>query len=256
MASARPFLQAQWRNLLMINYAVDPALVQASAPRGTELDLWQGKCLVSVVGFLFGDTKVKGIPVPFHRNFEEVNLRYYIKRDTPEGARRAVGFVKEIVPQRMTAWMARLLFNENYVACPMAHALELESGMTRNAFSRIREPVCEGGRLEYTWQEAGRLHRIAATRLDAWSPLVPGSEEEFIAEHYWGYATQRDGGTVEYQVVHDPWRACRVGQVEVDIDIAKVYGEAWAEPLKGEPVSAFLAEGSMVSVMDGSRILP
>jgi len=254
MPSSIPFLRAQWRNLLLINYEVDPALVLSRAPRGTELDLREGKCLVSLVGFLFGETRVKGIPVPFHRNFEEVNLRYYIKRATPAETRRAVGFVKEIVPQRATAWMARALFNENYIACPMEHALELATGLTRNAFPMIRESVRPGGRVEYAWHEGGRRHRIAGTRASEWASLTPGSEEEFIAEHYWGYAAQKDGGTVEYQVVHEPWRACRVEHLEIDIDFGKVYGPEWQAPLSRTPVSAFLAEGSEVSVMGGVKI--
>jgi hypothetical protein len=239
----------------MINYEVDPGLVLHRAPRGTILDLWQGRCVVSLVGFLFGETRVKGIPVPFHRHFEEVNLRYYIQRKTSLETKRAVGFVREIVPQRAVAWMARLLFNENYVALPMDHRIDLESGPTYHAFPKIREPVRLEGRVEYGWKEGGRRHFLAATRASEWEPLKPGSEEEFIAEHYWGYVAQRDGATVEYQVVHPPWRISRVKEVRVEIDWSMVYGAEWREPLSRPPVSAFLAEGSEVSVMDGHRIL-
>lgn len=254
------FLRAKWRHLLMVNYAVDPSLVEARAPPGTKVDRWQGQCLVSLVAFLFGDTRVKGIPVPFHQDFEEVNLRYYIRREHVDAAgvvdvRRAVGFVKEIVPDLATAWVARLAYNENYVARPMRHELELTSGTTRDAFATFDDEVRDGGRLRYEWREAGRWNVLGARRASPYLPLVPGSEEEFIAEHYWGYVTQRDGGCVEYRVEHPPWRACRVDDLVIDVDVEAVYGPEWARALAGPPVSAFVADGSEVSVGNGTRVV-
>jgi uncharacterized protein YqjF (DUF2071 family) len=32
-----------------------------------------------MVGFVFKDTRVLGIKWPFHVNFEEVNLRFYVR---------------------------------------------------------------------------------------------------------------------------------------------------------------------------------
>src|SRR5271154_3596191 len=113
------FLTAEWRWLLMLNYAIDPAVLRPLVPAGVELDLWQGDALVSMVGFLFLGTRVLGVPVLWHRDFEEVNLRFYVRRETPEGWRRGVTFVREIVPRLAIAVLARVLYNEPYVACPM-----------------------------------------------------------------------------------------------------------------------------------------
>ena len=74
------FLTAEWRRLAIVNYEASPDLLQRFLPRGVELDLWQGRCLVSVVGFQFRDTRLRGIPIPFHRNFPEVNLGFYVRR--------------------------------------------------------------------------------------------------------------------------------------------------------------------------------
>ncbi len=50
---SKVFLTAEWRYLAMFNYEVPPELLAPLVPRGTELDSWQGKVYVSLVGFLF-----------------------------------------------------------------------------------------------------------------------------------------------------------------------------------------------------------
>ncbi|MDB5102078.1 MAG: hypothetical protein JWM80_6499 [Cyanobacteria bacterium RYN_339] len=226
------FLTAEWRHLAMINYAIDPAVLLPVVPRGTELDLWQGEAYVSLVGFMFQDTRLLGVPIPFHRSFEEVNLRFYVRR----GDKRGVVFIKELVPKAAVAAVARWVYRENYEAVPMDHL------------------VLEGGRVEYSWRYGGRTHHLAVHPEGPFEPLIPGTEPAFIAEHYWGYAAQRDGGTMEYQVAHPPWRAARVRTPEVDIDAAALYGAAYAPALSAAPRSAFLAEGSAIAVGRGTRL--
>src|SRR5688572_22928209 len=95
-------------------------MLAALVPHGTALDLWRGRCLVSVVGFRFLDTRVLGVPVPGHRDFDEVNLRFYVRRAHDDGAlRRGVTFVREIVPRRAIALVARATYNEPYCTLPM-----------------------------------------------------------------------------------------------------------------------------------------
>lgn len=233
---SRPFLTATWRHLAMLNWAVDPALLAPLVPRGTELDFWQGRTYLSVVGFLFLDTRVLGVPVPFHRDFEEINLRFYVRR----GEKRAVAFVKEIVPRAAIAWTARALYNEPYVAWPTSHRIETA-------------PAGHASRAAYEWRAHGTTHRVALAADGPPAPLVPGSEAEFIAEHYWGYTALRRGAA-EYQVAHPPWRICPAATVEWDVDVAAVYGPQFAPFLRGEPASAFWAEGSPVRVYRGRRV--
>ena len=187
MKEMRPFLTAVWRYLAMLNYEVDPAVLRPHVPEGTVVDTWQGKAFVSMVGFLFLDTRVLGVAIPFHRNFEEVNLRFYVRQAGREDAPRAVAFVKEIVPRPAIAWTARLLYGEKYVHLPMQHQLEYRAGIP--------------SLVEYRWRHRGRWQRLGVKPLGAAQPMAPGSEEEFIAEHYWGYASRRSG-TVEYAVEH------------------------------------------------------
>lgn len=237
----KPFLTAQWRQLVMLNYEVAPETLLPIVPRGTELDFYKGRTFLSVVGFLFLDTRVLGLAIPFHRNFEEVNLRFYVRRDAHDGLRRGVVFVKELVPRRAIALTARLLYNENYVALPMSHRMETdESG----ALSSV----------EYAWRFGGGRQRMVFVPDGDMCSVSPGGEEEFITEHYWGYSTARRGETVEYQVEHPPWRVCRAREARLDCDVASLYGEQFAQPLAVEPSSAFLADGSKIKVHHGLRI--
>jgi uncharacterized protein YqjF (DUF2071 family) len=231
------FLRAEWRSLIMVNYAIDPAALVAHLPRGVELDLWQSEALVSMVGFLFLRTRVLGVPVPFHQDFEEVNLRFYVRRQTRKGWQRGVVFIREIVPKRVIATVARVVYNEPYVALPMRH--------------RVSQGA---GDYEFGWRFSGRDFALGAEAVGEPAPLAAGSAEEFIFEHYWGYTRRRDGGTVEYQVEHAPWRVWQTSRTWLKGDVGALYGARFGEALAQPPRSAFVAEGSPVLVRRGVRI--
>src|SRR5512134_261755 len=170
------FLTAEWRNLAMLNYEIDPKVLRPFVPAGTELDDWQGRTFISVVGFLFLNTRVFGVAIPFHRNFEEVNLRFYVRRKASDGWRRGVVFVKEIVPRAAIALTARIVYGENYVAVPMNHYIEGESAgavTPRN--------------VSYSWWFRGRENRIELDVQGDSGEASEGSDAKFITEHYWGY---------------------------------------------------------------------
>ncbi|MBI4640724.1 MAG: DUF2071 domain-containing protein [Candidatus Tectomicrobia bacterium] len=237
------FLAAEWRYLAMLNYEIDPAALAPYVPYGSELDSWNGKMFVSIVGFLFLRTKLFGIPIPFHCNFEEVNLRFYVRRKGEDGWRRGVVFIKEIVPRIAIAAVARTLYNENYVAMRMRHTLDLEG-----------EALRKDGSVEYAWFHHGEWNRLSVRSSGESLPAAAGSEEEFITEHYWGYAAQRDGGCVEYRVEHPSWRIWKVSQAELHCDVLELYGPEFTECLSAQPGSAFLADGSQVIVHKGIRL--
>lgn len=242
MKQAPVFLTGQWKYLAMLNYEIDPAILNARVPRGTELDSWNGKTMVSVVGFMFLETRVLGMKIPFHVRFEEVNLRFYVRRKAEDGWRRGVVFIKEIVPRRAIAMGARIFYNENYIARPMRHRVELD------------ESTVERGVVEYGWRTGSRWNTLRAETAGAARPLVDGSEAEFITEHYWGYAAQRDGGTIEYQVEHPRWLVWEATERQFDCDLRAVYGAEFAEALNARPSSAFVALGSEITVRRGVRI--
>jgi uncharacterized protein len=244
MSQLRPFLTAEWRYLAMLNFEAPPSLLRPLVPRGTELDTFNGTSLVSVVGFRFLQTRVLGVAVPLHRDFDEVNLRFYVRRrDSNQSWRRAVVFVRELVPRRAIALVARWCYNEPYSAVPMRHELDM-------AAAGHGAP----GRVRYAWQWLGRWHHLEVRTRGL--PLVPpvDSEAAFITEHYWGYTAQRDGGCKEYQVSHPQWRVWEADGGSLDCDATTLYGAGFAECMSGPPRSAFLAEGSAVTVYAGTRI--
>jgi uncharacterized protein YqjF (DUF2071 family) len=190
-SDAAVFLTAEWRDLAMLNYEIDPALLLKWVPGGTELDSWNGTTFLSLVGFRFLKTKVWRIAIPFHHDFEEVNLRFYVRRRDGGKIRRGVVFVREVVPRRLIAAVARTFYNERYVALPMRHRVQATAG------ERL---------VEYQWKFRTNWNQIALTTKG--NPVVPedGSQQQFICEHYWGYAGQKDGSCIEYQVRHPQWK--------------------------------------------------
>jgi len=238
--SSTIFLTAEWRYLAMLNYEVDQAILASFVPRGTELDFWNGKTFISLVGFLFQKTRVCGIPIPFHRNFEEINLRFYVRRKADDGWRRGVVFIKELVPRTAIAFVASKFYNENYIALPMSHQIEKFRGEIKSA--------------SYFWRFGGNENYIKVTTRGGAQSLTEGSEQEFITEHFWGYAMQRDGSTLEYRVEHPRWQVWETQAAELRCDVTKLYGEKFHDSLSQLPSSAFLADGSGVKVYKGVKL--
>ena len=229
--------------LAMLNYAIDPQLLTALVPTGTELDVFEGRTYLSLIGFRFLHTRVRGIWIPFHSDFDEVNLRFYVRRRVAGEVRRGVAFVREIVPRFAIAKVAQLVYGERYFAMPMRH--------------RVSGPTSEGGRVrvEYSWRTGGQWSTLRMEAEGRLAPAPQGSLQQFITEHYWGYAQQRDGRAVEYQVMHEPWRVWTATQAAFEGDASALYGPALADVLQRKPDSAFVAEGSPVVVFTGRRIL-
>jgi uncharacterized protein YqjF (DUF2071 family) len=234
------FLSAEWRDLLMLNYEVDPSCLQKYIPAGTALDSFNGKTYVSLVGFRFCRTKLLGaIPIPFHTEFEEINLRFYVRRSTGGETRRGVVFIAEIVPKRAIAFTARFFYNENYVHRPTAHRV------------LINELKVEA---EYSWRSGSQWCKLQAHAAGAPSRPADGSLEQFITEHYWGYSRQSNGGTAEYRVSHVPWKVWNASHAEFSGDTRDLYGEELSQLLTETPASAFVADGSPVKVFQGCKV--
>lgn len=227
----------------MLNYEVAPTLLEPYLPVGTELDAWQGRYYVSVVGFLFANTRVLGLALPFHVHFEEVNLRFYVRRVVGDEVRRGVTFIRELVPRRAIATVAWLAYNEPYLAVPMRHLIGAVD-------ARTGAPE----RVEYSWRQRSGWSRLEIEPAGVGELPRPGSETEFITEHYWGYTTQRDGSTVEYRVDHPPWRCWQTEGAVLEGNLPELYGPSFAPILSAPPISAFLAEGSPVTVYTPTRL--
>lgn len=235
------FLTAEWRNLVMINYEVDPEILKPHLPAATELDLWEGKALVSMVGFMFKETRVLGVKWPFHVNFEEVNLRFYVRHFDGKEWKRGAVFVSEIVPKHLITIIANTLYKEHYRAMPMRHSITKEGA--------------DHTRFLYEWKLNGRWNKIGATVRNSLAKIEPGTAEEFILEHYWGYNRLTDYKTMQYQVEHITWSVAEVKEYIFEADIAELYGSDWVPYLSAKPHSAFWANGSEIAVRIGDKLI-
>lgn len=240
-ASERVFLTAQWRALAMLNWKVPAEVLEPYVPRGTELDFHEGETYVSIVGFMFQDTRLLGVPIPFHRTFEEVNLRFYLRREVAGEVYRGVAFIREVVPRWAVSTVARWAYNEQYVCLPMNSKRERYA--IDSTVSTQSDP-----RVEYAWRHRGTWCGINMECQGQRQSLIPGSEEEFIAEHYWGYSRQRDGSTKEFRVEHPPWEYWPAARASLSGPVPQFYATEFAETLSRPPDSAFLADGSAVKV--------
>jgi hypothetical protein len=237
MPEPRPFLTTRWEHLVMVNYEVDPALLQPYVPAGTELDQWDGRTFVSLVALRFRDTRLLGIPIPFHRDFEELNLRFYVRRDVEPEVRRGVVFLREVVPRHAISLAARLAYNEPYITLPMR--------------SEVEPAPSPGAR--YQWRLTGTWHSCSGRAAGPGSVPALDTLEAFITEHYWGYTRQRDGGTYEYRVEHRRWTVWPVGDFRLDADLVALYGPELGAPLR-RPASVFIADGAPVTVFSPTRL--
>jgi uncharacterized protein YqjF (DUF2071 family) len=228
------FLSAEWRKLAMANYAIDPALLQSYLPQGVELDLHEGVCYVSLVAFMFQKTRILGIPVPFHINFEEVNLRFYVRKNTPEGWRRGVVFIKEIVPKPAIALVARTIYREPYGTMPMRHTWTIQDDQME---------------ITYRWKSKKQWYAFSVQADAKAVPIAPNSVEEFITEHYFGYTRWDAHVTKEYGVEHPRWEVYPVYAHQISVDFEDLYGSKFAFLNKLAPASVLLAEGSAVRVL-------
>jgi hypothetical protein len=266
----RPLLSAEWRNLALLNYQVDPAILEPHVPAGTELDFHEGKAYLSIVGFQFQSTRLFGLRIPGHANFEEVNLRFYVRRRTEEGWRRGVTFIRELAPRRAVTLTARLLYGENYLCVPMRHRVDYPDSAHSCGNGRARLPPSRAPgthipsspdldasiptRIGYHWKSHRHWRHVTLEPTTPAALPEPGSHEQFIIEHYWGYSTLPRRRAKEYLVAHPPWRISPAQSAELNCDVAVLYGPKFAPFLEAEPTRAFWADGSPVRVYPGQTI--
>lgn len=240
-----PFLTAGWRKIILANYVIDAHHLSHLIPYKTELDTYNDTCYVSLVGFLFDDVKIKGVPIPFHTEFPEINLRFYVKHQTKNGAwRRGVVFIKEFVPKMMVSFVANNIYGEHYETVDMDHSwiekqdtLEIEYSLS--AF-------------DYAQSDKRFLMRAVAEKNPTEIPLA--CEAEFITEHYWGYTKKGKHETSEYEVWHPRWKTYPVKEFSCNFDFGLLYGKEFEFLNELKPFSVMLAEGSEIKVMQGNSI--
>ena len=227
------FLSARWENLIMANYEVNPVVLKPYLPKGVEIDFYNSKTYVSLVGFMFKRTSLFNIPIPFLGTFEEINLRFYVKRVEGDTIKRGVVFINETVPYKLVAWLANKLYKEQYVAIP-TKSLIANTESTKN--------------IKYEWKINKRWNHLAVNTSKENEQMLPGSVEEFIFEHYYGYTKINNHLSQEYIVNHPRWQVNKVIDYSIHCDFKSMYGNNFSFLSNHTPESVIIAKGSPVSV--------
>ena len=227
------FLRAEWNNLIIANYVVPKELLLPYLPFKAELDLFEGEAYLSLVGFMFLNTKILGFSVPFHNNFEEVNIRFYVKYNSHGNWKRGVVFIKEIVPSQTVSFIANMVYGEKYATMKMKH------------YHGETEGFLETG---YEWENKNKWNKLTTKTSKKSSSIIQGSLEEFFADHYWGYTKSSDTKTYEYHVEHPIWETLKVVEYLVDCDFGLLYGDEFSFLSAQQPRSVVMTKGSEIKV--------
>lgn len=227
------FLKAKWEHIIMANYVIDPNILLYFLPKGVELDTYNGKCYVSLVGFMFKNTRVFGVPIPKFGTFEEINLRFYVKRTEGNEVKRGVVFINETIPYPIVAWVANKLYKEHYTVVPTKHSIEIGS---------------ENQKIQFEWLVNNSWNSIYVATKIASESMESGSLEEFIYQHYFGYTKVSDFTTEEYKLQHPSWQIHDITNFQINCDFEAMYGKAFSVLNKTSPAAVFMAKGSEVGV--------
>ena len=227
------FLKAKWENIVMVNYEIAPTILEKYLPKGIELDLFNGKAYVSLVGFMFKDTKIFNVPIFKLGTFEEINLRFYVSRKVGNETRRGVVFINETVPYKAVAWLANALYKEHYTTIPTRHHWDFTN---------------EHKAIKYEWFVNKKWNSIALSATKEKKIIEKNSFENFIFEHYYGYTKYNNTITEEYQIVHPSWLINDILDYKIDCNFENMYGEDFTVLDKTQLASVFLAEGSAIEI--------
>lgn len=227
----------------MLSFAIPAKTLRPFVPRGTEIDFFEGKAMVTLAGLLFQNAKVFGLRIPGFSAFEGVNLRFYVRRKFGQGYRRGVVRIREFVPSRVLTTASRFFFNEKACAVPMRHQFCGNDQKDRKDMS-----------VSYQWQFRRGWSSLLLQTGERPATAVQGSAAAFVTEPQWGYARFRDGSTAEYEIDHPRWRIWEAKRAKLEGNLFSQFGAVFQECLSNEPVSAFLVEGSRVTVRSPAPI--
>ena len=227
------FLKANWEHIIMANYEINPEILVPFLPKGVTLDLFEGKAYVSLVGFMFKKTKLFNMPIPWLGTFEEINLRFYVKRNEGASIKRGVVFINETIPYKLVAWMANKLYKEHYTVVP-----------TKHNFNKTEQ----NQQLKFEWLLNKKWNSILVETETQSKAMEPNSFEEFIYEHYYGYTKVNESATEEYRLQHPSWAVYKVNDYKIDCHFSEMYGDPFSVLNHTQPRAVFVAKGSSVKV--------
>jgi hypothetical protein len=211
----------RWSGLLFAHWKVDPAAVQATLPRGLQVDTCDGHAFVGVVPFFMARVRPVGLPpVPWLSWFLELNVRTYVhdERGTP-----GVWFYSLDCNQPVAVEIAQRFFH-----LPYRHARMAAESTGADVVYRCRRRGAADA-WEYRWRAA-----------EAGAEAQPGTLEFFLVERYVLFAADARSGLYAGRVHHAPYRVSVPGL------------ERWtAGPVQA---AGFRVDGPPVSVLGAAPV--
>ena len=226
-----PVLSMEPTDLLMLNYAAAPEVLQPFVPAGTELDLLEGSAFVSVVAFR--GVNLRAYRLPLKREVRQINVRFYVRREEAGALRRGAVFLKELVSSRRVARGGRVGYGEPFEYAPIIASAE-EAGEARI--------------IRYDWGRREQACSVAAARTAPPRAAVAGTPESFFTERHWGYNRTSRGRTREYRVEHPPWLVSPARVVAAPADPGGYKVPVLSEVLMAAPHSAYVVKATYMSV--------
>ena len=227
MKAKNIFMTGHWEDLIMVTFEVDKAILEPYLPKDTEIDLFNGKALMSMVAFTFSKVKFFGIKVPFHQQFGQINFRFYAKSKTDDT--KGVVFIKEFAPKPLIASVANLCYNEPYFYKSIRRNKTLKQG-------RIN--------MKYSY---GNL-KIKASAKEKTGKLNPNTLKHFVVDRYIAYIKSYSGKTVQYKINHRPWELYDATSVTIENDILSLLPKKFKQ---AKLLSTCFVDGSFITVEKG-----
>ena len=225
-------MTARFSEVVAVNFQIDPKVLAPRIPKGLELDFYKGETYVSLVAMMLRDVRVWGIPIHIATGFEELNMRFYVRRKDGDGYQRGACFIKDYVSSGAAAWILGSLFKADFHKIKMKH--------DNTGFADDGESVPS---VDYRWKVGDHWNRL---RIKARSKVQKtGSDTKvgFILNHNNEYSS-RKGKTLEYRATHPTWTVWDAAQANFTCDVKTLFGQEFEKPLSKRPASVFVASGS------------
>tara|TARA_B100000809_G_scaffold118758_1_gene117075 strand:- start:46028 stop:46750 length:723 start_codon:yes stop_codon:yes gene_type:complete len=234
------FLKANWLRLASANYIIDPAILDKHIPNGTLLEAHNGKHYVSLVGFRYCETRLLNIRVPYHHIFEEINLRFYVKREiSPGNWRSEVAFAKLFFPKKALTLVAKYIYKENYETLNMRHSWTEKENHLLTSYGLHKK----------NW------HNFEIQSDKKSRKVASDSSEFFFSKHYWGTSQIDHRSSTVYEIEHPDWEAYDIVDSNVSFDFNTIFGSEFKHLTNTQPDSVHLFKGSEVIVNKKKNIL-
>ncbi len=202
----KPLFHVDWTDLMFHHFEVDSVELQKKVP--FELDLYEGKAYVSLVGFhsskLWLDkcgkwTRYVNAPFATH---DFLNLRTYVKH----GGEAGIYFLTEFVNRKVSVLLGRMVYGLPYHRGTIHYSHHLGE----NNWGSVKD--CRAG--------VSLAYESGSPSSGDLCICNTGTLEEFLCEKYTAY-TSLNENTLVFRILHEPWKTIPMNVNWKDLSLLK-----------------------------------